>query len=647
LILYLRLLFIAFFLFVTVVGALCQTRRGSSSGQVQVDFVKGYFSFPIRPGERNFLTGNMGELRANHFHGGLDIRTEYRCGLPVYAAADGYIQKVVIESQGYGWVITMRHPNGLSTVYAHLQDFEPKLAKYIKEYQYKKEQFIVEVVPPRNLFFFRKGEVIAYSGNTGSSGGPHLHFEIRDSLDGILNPLLFGFNEIKDTRSPYFARIGIKPIDITGRVKGLFERAEYGVRKKGNTYYVSETIPVWGTVGLEMLIRDRMNDGTQRGSCACIEIEMDGKEIYYYNQSHLSLKEQRQINNHLAYDHFIRSGSRFQKCYLADGNMLQEFRSPDKNGRITILDEETHLIKTVITDAYGNFATLELKLKGSKPGNVASPLSGVGTIKFKHQILENTLKMLVQNLGSTDKVIRVFCGSQQTDLEVAYRGGKESVFLWDLRHGIPDSVAIRNRVAFFNIQRHIVSSEKASVSVGNLLLEFLPHTLFDTLYLEVKHDHEEKTVMVNNPLIPLQGMLEMQMKPFTPVLKPDKTAAYLALNEGKRLKFLGGKWDELYSSIRFRTKTFGAFKLATDSKPPIIKLLQVNARMARFKIYDNMSGIGSWRATVNGKFLLMCYEHKQNLIYSVKLNPEEPLKGEFVLTVADNMGNESVFKRRL
>src|SRR6478609_1459816 len=145
--------------------------------------------FPIKPGKQNFLTGNMGELRPGHFHAGLDIKTDGREGLPVYAAAKGYVFRAVIGERGYGKVLFMKHPNGQITVYAHNKQFEPKLDSVMRSIQYQKQSFQVDVDFKKDEITYKKGDIVAYSGNSGSSGGPHLHFEIRDSVGNYLNPL--------------------------------------------------------------------------------------------------------------------------------------------------------------------------------------------------------------------------------------------------------------------------------------------------------------------------------------------------------------------------------------------------------------------------------------------------------------------------
>src|SRR5690606_36693228 len=198
---------------------------------------KGYYLFPIKPGERNYLAGNMSEIRPNHFHTGLDIKTDGRQGLPVHAAADGFVQRMKISSFGYGNILYLRHNNGQITVYAHLREFAPALAKYIREEMYQAQKNELELYLDETTFPVKKGDVIAYSGNTGSSGGPHLHYEIRDSLDRAIDPLKFEFKEIVDNTPPTITKIAVSPLNIGSRINGKFEREEFSVHYDGGEFY--------------------------------------------------------------------------------------------------------------------------------------------------------------------------------------------------------------------------------------------------------------------------------------------------------------------------------------------------------------------------------------------------------------------------
>jgi murein DD-endopeptidase MepM/ murein hydrolase activator NlpD len=165
----------------------------------QVEYPQDYFKNPLDV--TLVLAGTFGELRTNHFHSGLDIKTQQREGLNVYAAADGYVSRIKISEFGYGKAIYITHPNGYTTVYGHLQSFAPKLETYIKACQYQKETYEIEVFPTADELKVSQGEIIAYSGNTGGSGGPHLHFEIRDKEERPMNPMLFGI-DIQDSKVP-------------------------------------------------------------------------------------------------------------------------------------------------------------------------------------------------------------------------------------------------------------------------------------------------------------------------------------------------------------------------------------------------------------------------------------------------------------
>src|SRR5215211_2665687 len=155
------------------------------------------------------LVANFGEIRTNHWHMGLDIRTQQKVNLPVYAATDGYVARVSVEPGGFGQAIYINHPNGYTTVYGHLNSFFSALADYVKQKQYEQEHWAVNLILPANLFPVKKGDVIALSGSKGASEGPHVHFEIRDTkTENCLNPLLFGF-PIADAVPPAVTRLAM------------------------------------------------------------------------------------------------------------------------------------------------------------------------------------------------------------------------------------------------------------------------------------------------------------------------------------------------------------------------------------------------------------------------------------------------------
>ncbi len=606
-------------------------------------YPKGYFQFPYLPGTKASLTGNMGELRSNHFHGGLDIRTNYVVGKPIVAAADGYVTLIQQDSHGYGNMLILRHNNGLSTVYAHLQNFDPTVEAYLRRKQYDLEQFKVEITPPKGMFRFRKGEVIGLGGNTGSSGGPHLHFEIRDSLDGIYNPLIVGFPEVEDRLPPYFIRMAIRPLDINGRVNGKYDRVEIGVKKVGKRYRTEKPIEVWGTVGLEAMVRDRINNGSSRASINCIDIKLDGKEVYFHNLAHLPLAEAKQINNHLVYDNYVRTGDKYQKCYLADGNMLHQFRTAEKTGRITIKDSMRHEVLIHVSDAYGNSTDLEMTLIGKRPRTPAVALTAGGPkARFRHELQENVLKIKATNLRPNTNTITIGAGKRMMPCPLAYNEDLTGVFLWDIRKGLPDSLVTDNGRELMHFKAVMPSSKVLEYKGQHIEMAFGDEVLYDTLYLEIKEDIEEKAVSISNGLTPLHGPLMMGFRPFDPVADPEKTGVAQVMSKD-RVKFVGGRWAP-DGSIKFRTKYFGKYKLVSDTKGPSITKVAVGRKILKFVIGDNLSGIHSWRGTLNGQWLLFCYEHKYNVIWAEPLIKGQPFIGDLVLEVKDNLGNISRYE---
>ena len=177
-----------------------------------------YFDAPVKI--PILLSGNFGELRGNHFHSGIDIKTNGSVGLPVYPAADGDISRISISPSGFGLALYIDHPNGTTTVYGHLQKLRADLIKYAKAEQYKQESFAVDIMVPKGKFHVSKNDIVAYSGNSGSSGGPHLHFEIREtSTQKPLNPLNFNFN-IKDNMPPSILSVMLYPLSNDAHISG-------------------------------------------------------------------------------------------------------------------------------------------------------------------------------------------------------------------------------------------------------------------------------------------------------------------------------------------------------------------------------------------------------------------------------------------
>ena len=201
----------------------------------QNEYPTDYFRSPL--GIPLVLSGNFAEMREGHFHGGLDVKTRESEGYRVYAAADGYIARVKVSPYGYGNALYVAHPNGYTTVYAHLSRFKGEIASYVRRTQYDRKSFAIDRYPEPGRYPVKKGEAIALSGNSGSSSGPHLHFEVRTTRDQVpVNPLLFGF-EIDDSRVPRIFRIRIYPADdesgvihldqVVGRVE-LHQERELG-----------------------------------------------------------------------------------------------------------------------------------------------------------------------------------------------------------------------------------------------------------------------------------------------------------------------------------------------------------------------------------------------------------------------------------
>jgi murein DD-endopeptidase MepM/ murein hydrolase activator NlpD len=335
---------------------------GSSSGQLFPSevFPRNIFrnplSIPIK------LAANFGELRSNHYHMGLDIRTEHRENLPVYAAAEGYIYRIKIEPFGFGQAIYIRHAGGFITLYAHLNAFFPALAAWIKQKQYEMERWDLALDPPAGLFKVKKGELIAYSGNMGGSQGPHLHFEIRSFPEDInLNPLLFGLPVIDDIPPV------IRSLSLYDRNRSFYEQQPFFIPVKGKSgrYTIArpELIcktpnPGFGIVGFDTQSGSNNPNGIYEG-----DIYDNGKEISGFQMNHISYNETNGINAHIDYPTHARGGPYYQLLFKMPGYKHSIYRESVPGGIIHLEDGQPHLIRLEIKDANGNISKLEFKAR--------------------------------------------------------------------------------------------------------------------------------------------------------------------------------------------------------------------------------------------------------------------------------------------
>lgn len=326
-------------------------------------YPKGYFRNPL--GIPMQLAANFGEVRTDHFHMGFDLRTNQRENLPVYAAAEGYISKVVVEQGGYGRGIYITHPNGYTTLYAHLNDFYPALHKFVQEKQYKEEKWEQEISFTKGQFPVSKGQFIAYSGNTGASQGPHLHFEIRDSKTGNnVNPLLLGF-PIKDNISPLLYKVFLYDRNYSTYAVSPTEIKIKGAKGK---YVTRDTLIETGAgkISFGISAEDLGNTSAFRYGVYTAEIWIDNIMQSSFKLDELNYDDSKYMNASIDYQKRYTDGSLIQHLSKLPGNKLSIYEGIN-DGVIQLADTIPHQVMIKLRDATGNESILDFKLLW-KPG---------------------------------------------------------------------------------------------------------------------------------------------------------------------------------------------------------------------------------------------------------------------------------------
>ncbi len=329
----------------------------------QKKYPKDYFQNPMDISL--VLSGTFGELRSNHFHAGIDIKTQQREGLNIFASGEGYVSRIKISHWGYGKALYVTHPNGYTTVYGHLKKFSPKIETYVKKRQYEKESFEIQLYPKSSEIKVTKGEIIALSGNSGSSGGPHLHFEIRDTKANPINPMLFGI-KIPDHKKPIFKNAVAYAKNDTSQVNQSNNYIDLVIKQQNNGDFLANKIYAYGTVGIGVNATDRLDGAINNNGLYDLQMEVNGEKKYQYRVETFSFKESRYINNFIDYERFIKKKQRIQKCFIDPNTKLSIYRHIIDKGLLFIKDSLDYQIQITASDFVGNQTKLIIPVQGKK-----------------------------------------------------------------------------------------------------------------------------------------------------------------------------------------------------------------------------------------------------------------------------------------
>lgn len=325
-------------------------------------YAQKYKNIPLYPPLKGSLqvSGNFAEFRPNHFHAGVDLRTE-TINHPVYAVADGYVSRIKVSGDGYGNAIYLTIPQyKLKILYGHLNKYCPELQAKVKQLQNRVQEFQIDMEFDSSFFPVKKGQVIAYSGNTGRSFGPHLHFEIRNLNDEPINPQLFNF-KIKDSKAPRITKIAIFPANDSSYVNNS-NRPKYYII---NSYSLGKLPTVHGSIYFGVEAYDYLDNLNSRNAYYSTKIFLDNKLSYYSRFDSISYLHNRDVNSMLDYPKLLTKSWKIQRTYVAPNNELYHYVKVKNNGIVQFTDNNTHTITITIADIYGNATTFSFKVKSS------------------------------------------------------------------------------------------------------------------------------------------------------------------------------------------------------------------------------------------------------------------------------------------
>ncbi|HRH36328.1 MAG TPA: hypothetical protein PKY12_14780, partial [Catalimonadaceae bacterium] len=398
-----------------------------------------------------------------------------------------------------------------------------------------------------------------------------------------------------------------------------------------------------GTVGLEMKAFDRISNGTSHAGIFCTEMLQDDQLAYFHNMNQFPFSKSIHVNHLMNYRVFRLTGEKFQKLYSPDGYFQQPFLQKHHQGRIRVEPGKESKIQIWLFDEKGNKRRCTLTLKGAET-QLPTSTAGIRPTKLSYDVLENTL--IVKANGQSDSIATLFHKGKKEEIPLALVDGNKSIFLHDLRRYLPDSFVLGKGLRqSFAFKAMILPKTGGQVQVGDARISISEKSLFDTLYLEAETD-EKQALRMNSSVEALASPISVSRrfsdcdKTGLPTWKSYAEAASGLYNKPLFSDCLGG-------NLSYLTKYLGKSMILKDTIPPIIKAGICSPMIARFNIYDNLSGIEKIEATINGEWVLMVWDKKDHLIYAEPWPNQLPMKGDFKLRVTDKSGNMKEFSKKL
>lgn len=583
------------------------------------------------------LTGTMGELRNTHFHGGLDINTP-GIKVPVRATQRGYVKRVTISPFGYGNVVYVQHPDGLTSVYAHLHELRGNLAAHVREQHYQRKTCDLDLFLEAGRFPVEQGDTIALSGNTGSSGGPHLHFELRTEQDELINPLAYGFREISDPLPPTIQKIALRTLTIDSRINDQFGRFEFYPVKTATEYQLPPIL-AHGKIGIELLAFDKLDRSRFKCGINYIDVFENNERVFSQHIEKFSLSETRGILALLDYKTLEARGQRYNKLYVDDGNRLEFYQQSKHNGAIAVADVAKE-IKLVLRDQMKNETVLQFTLKPSPltatPVLMTAPATPL-SYEIDNQILAITTKPCKR------PQLEVFEKGKVWSMNPTYANSYRAVYLIDLKTALPDSVVGCWGSQSFPFRDRIPAGVPYRFYSDWVDIEFPTLALYDTLALETKYWQKDSAEFfsIGTRFVPLHRTININLKPQKSYLASRQWSVYRM--DGSRYVPVGGEWTN--GRVRFSTREFGVFTIRQDTLAPSVAAIKSLTPIKRFKIRDDLSGIAYYEANINGSWLLLSYDYKTGLLETDRQRKD--LKGQLEVKVVDYAGNETILKQTI